>query len=169
MAGLGHAREVFERVKRSLAGIAQHMAALAPIEGNADQPVNGRADLAHRLELLIDDIGRHASALEQVPVEPAEIAFNPLGFLDGFDAIDRGRLALVEQPCRFCLPDLLQLAHEVVAQGRKVRRGSRCHATCDPFAIDDDDGPAALAEFVGGRDAGNAGADHCNIAIRVAI
>src|SRR5436190_7586537 len=100
------------------------MAVLAPLEGNADQPVNGRADLAHRLELLVDDIGGHVLALEQVAVEPAEIAIDAFGLLDGFDAIDCGRLALVEKTGSLQPPDPLQLAHEVVAQWREVRRGA---------------------------------------------
>jgi len=47
--------EIFERMKRTLARIAQYVLLLAMGEGNADQPMDGRADEANDVVLIGED------------------------------------------------------------------------------------------------------------------
>ena len=76
-ARFGQPRQIFERMKGRLPGIAQRMAFIASVEGNADQTLDGCADGSHGVELLIDRVGRHTVALKQIAVEPAEVAIDP--------------------------------------------------------------------------------------------
>src|ERR1700712_5855964 len=75
-AGLSQSRQVFERVKGRLPGIAQRVAAVASVEGNTDQTLDGRADGPHGIEFLIDHIRRHTVALKKIAVETAEVAID---------------------------------------------------------------------------------------------
>ena len=88
-------------MKRGLARIAQHMLSFAVGEGHADQAMDGRADLADRLQLVLDDLRVGIERLKQIAVEPAKIAVDGFPLLDFLDAIDRRRLALVEAARHF--------------------------------------------------------------------
>src|SRR6186997_823333 len=74
--------EIFEGMKRGLAGIAQHMLLFAMGEGNADQPMDGRADLAHRIQFVLDDFRVRVERLKQITVEATKIAVDGFLFLD---------------------------------------------------------------------------------------
>src|SRR6185369_5444941 len=70
--------EIFERMKRGLARIAQHMLLFAMGQGHADQPMNGCADLADRIQFILDDLRVGVERLKQITVQPPKIA------IDGF-------------------------------------------------------------------------------------
>src|SRR5258708_4605765 len=95
--GFGHPRQIFERVKRRLPGIAQHMAAVASPERDTDQTLDRRAYCPNGIELLVDYVGRHIVTLEQVAVQPPEVAIKPFGLLDFLNTIDRRGLAFIEE------------------------------------------------------------------------
>ena len=57
--------EIFERMKRGLARIAQHMLPFAMGEGDADQAMDGRADLADRIQFVLDDFRVGVERLKQ--------------------------------------------------------------------------------------------------------
>jgi len=46
--------QIFQRVQSSLARITQYLLFFAMAEGNTNQPVNGRADLADRVQFIFD-------------------------------------------------------------------------------------------------------------------
>jgi hypothetical protein len=50
-------RDVFQRIKRRLAWIAQSVLIFAALQGDANDAVNRSADLAHRLEFVVNDRG----------------------------------------------------------------------------------------------------------------
>lgn len=147
-AGLCHPGQVFEGMKSRLPGIAQNVAALAPFEGYAHQPVDGSSDLADRIHFLVDDIGRHVPPLKEIAVKPAKVAVDLLYVLDFLDAVDGSRLAVAKELCRLVPPDLRHFADEIVAQRSKVSRRPRRHATANAAAVDDNDGPAALVKLI---------------------
>jgi hypothetical protein len=88
--------EIFERMKRGLARIAQHMLLFAMGEGGTDQPMDRCADLADRLQFVLDDLRVGVERLKQVTVQATKIAVDGFPRLDLLDAIHRCRLTLVE-------------------------------------------------------------------------
>jgi hypothetical protein len=167
VAGRRDAREIFERMKGRLPRIAQDMAAVTSIERDADEAMDGGADRMHRVHFLVDDVCRHISSLKEIAVEPAEVAIDRFLLLNLLNPVDRSRLAVAKKLGRFEAFDLRHLADEVVAQRRKVSRGTRGHAARDAGAVDDHDRLAAFAKLIGGRNAGDTSADHHHIASRV--
>lgn len=131
--------EIFKGVEFCLAWISKDMPVLAAFERHADQPMNGSADLAHRFELLIEYIGRHAVTLKKIAVSTEEVAGNILAGLDVLDPVDGGSLTFVEQLGGIGAAQLLEFAHQIIAKRRKMRRRARRHTACDAFAINDDD------------------------------
>src|SRR6476469_3411988 len=79
-----------------LPGIAEEVTVFAAVEGHAYQPVDGNSDIADRAHLLVDDIRRHVSALEQIAVEPPEVAVDLLFLPDFLDAVDGSGLAVAK-------------------------------------------------------------------------
>ena len=76
-----------------LTRVAQHMAILAAIERHADETLDGCADCAHRMHLLVNDVCRHVAALKQIAVQPSEGAIDVFLLLNVLDPVDRCRLA----------------------------------------------------------------------------
>ena len=142
MADLRHAREILEGMEGRLPRVAQYMAVLAAIERYADEAVHGRADPAHRIHLLIDNVGRHVASLKQIPVEPPEVTVDPFGLLDLFDAVDGSGLAVAEKLRRFLPLDLHHLADEIVAQRREMGGSARGHAAGNRTSVDHHHGHA---------------------------
>ena len=80
--------------------------------------MDGRANVAHRFHLLVYDFCRHVPTLEQVAVEPPEIAVDLFACLDLLDPVDRSRLAVAKELRCLLSLDLCHLADEIVAQRR---------------------------------------------------
>ena len=81
--------EIFQRMKRALARIAQYVLLRAMGEGNADQPMDGRADRADRIQFILDDLSIGVARLKQKTVQASEIAVDGFPVLDFLDAIHR--------------------------------------------------------------------------------
>jgi hypothetical protein len=92
----GNSSKVLQRMESRLPGITKHVAAFTSLERNADQSMDRRADFLHRFQFLIDDIGRHAVALKEVPIQPPEVAGDLFVRLDLLDPVDGGGLAFLE-------------------------------------------------------------------------
>jgi len=145
--------QIFEGVKGPLLRVTQHMLAFAMPEGNADEAVNRRADLANRVQFVVDDLRIGIERLKQVAVEAAEIAIDLLPLLDFFDAVDRRCLAFIKQTGGFFAAQADHRRRQIVAQRREMRAGAGGDAAGDLAAIDDDDPPAFGRELVGGGNA----------------
>jgi hypothetical protein len=119
----GDAPEVFQRVKGPLSWIPQRMLSFAAGKCiDADDPVHRGADLANRFQFVIYDLRVRAERLEQKTVEPAEIAVDPFFILDSLDAVDRGRLALIEGSRNVFASQIDHRRRQVVAERGEVRR-----------------------------------------------
>src|SRR5437879_13775317 len=79
--------EIFERMKRTLARIAQYVLLLAMGEGNADQPMDGRADEAND-GVLIGEDANHLGPPLDLAVEA----------LDGVGGVQLGSMLRRERP-----------------------------------------------------------------------
>ena len=109
-------------MKRRLPRIAQDVAIPAAVEGHAYEPVNLGANVADRVHLLVNGVGRHIAALKRITIEPAEVTFDLLLALDFLDAVDRSSLTLALAKKRCCLLalDLDHFADEIIAQWSKM-------------------------------------------------
>ena len=168
-AGLGHSRQIFERMKCRLPRITQRVALVASAERDADQTLDRCADRPHGIEFLIDHVRRHIVALKEIAVETPEIAIDLFVLLNLLDAIDRRGLALIKELRLLFALDLLHLAHQIVAQRRQMRRGARRHAARDGTAIDHDDRASALAQLIGRREACDSAANDGHVAPFVSL
>jgi hypothetical protein len=90
-------------------------------------------------------------------------------FLNLFDPIDRGCLALVEQPGDLVAAQSDHCRGQIVAQGREVSVGPRGDARGDLSTIDDHNPLAFDSELVRCGDSRDAGADDNDIAFLVAL
>ena len=79
------------------------------------------------------------------------------------DAIDGGGLGLIDLPRLVETAQLDQIVVIVVELGGEVGGGARRHAPADRAAVERHDGAAGAGEFVGDREAGEAGPDHDDI------
>ena len=59
--------------------------------------MDGSSDFADGVHFLVDHIRRHVSALEEIAVEPPDVAIDLLDLLDFLDAVDRSGLAVAEK------------------------------------------------------------------------
>src|SRR5258705_6791629 len=87
VTGPRNACEIFQRMEGRLTWVAQHVAVLAAIERHADETMDRRADIPHRIHLLVDDICRHVPALKQIALQPPEIAVDIFLLLDVLDSV----------------------------------------------------------------------------------
>ena len=124
-------------MKGRLARIAQHVPLVAAGEGHADQPVDRRAHLANRIQFVVDDLRIGIERLEQIAVEPAEIAVDLFPLLNFLDPVDRRGLALVKRAGNFFAAQFDHFRSQIVAQRRQMGAGARGDAACDVPAIDD--------------------------------
>ena len=165
----GKAAEIFERMECALPGISQRVLVFAVGEGNADHAVDRRADLADRVEFVLDDLRIGVQCLKKIAVEAAEIAVDLLLLLDLFDPVDGRRLAFIEQSGGALASQPDHRRGQIVAQRRQMRASARGNAACNRPAVDHDNPLALDGEFVSGREAGDAGSDDDGVATLVAI
>ena len=165
----GKPGQILRRVKPGLIGKAQGLAGIDAGNRGAVGPFDIDAYLPAGPVLLFESGAILQQCRKQETVDPREIGVDAFVPADRLDAVHGRHLAVVIKPRLFLAAGADQLRIEIVQLRREVSGGARGHSAADGAPIDDDDGTAEPAEFVGGRQAGDAGADHDDIAAPIAV
>ena len=165
--------QVLERVKRGLVRIAQRRRVFESLHRHALETLDLRARLhAGFIFLLCLSLRlgpRHPHRWEQIGVKPPEIAGDAVCVDDLFDAVDRGFLALLEQPRCFLAPQLDKRTDSIVADWGEMRGGPRRHSAGHRAAVEHHDRAPGADQFIGGGEAGNPRADDHDVATQIVL
>ncbi len=164
----GEAGEIAHRVDAALTREAQRAAGVAARDRRAVGPFGGDAERAAHVVLGLD-IGDFLGARrEKIAVDAGEIGVGDVGLADRFDPVDGADLAFVIAARRVFAVDGGEFGIIIVERRGEVRGGARGHPAADRAAVDQQDLLPQPRQFIGGRQARDAGSDDHHIGRRIA-
>jgi hypothetical protein len=152
-----------------LPGKVQARAALEALHRRARELLHGETGAPGGVELFVEIALVFVGREKQVAAHAAEPGVDPFLFADAFDLVDRRAMALGGEARALVAvqPDHLGVA--VVDHRREVGGRHAGLAVPGRAVVDQGDRSPFSAEEVGGRDAGDAGADDADVHIEVVV
>jgi hypothetical protein len=161
--GVGQAAQVFEGMDLGLTREANRTMGIKGIDRRALHPFHRDARSHTCVELLLEVLERFIRRLEQITIQPFEVAIDALGRGDFFYAIDRRAVALRRDVSAVQAMKFLEIVIAIVQRVHQMRRGAAGHAPPDCAVVENDHCLAGVAQFIRDRQSGNTRAHNANV------